>query len=187
MTNINESEIVKTSKMLSLFLRHKPDSINLKLDKEGWANLEELIIKASDYGYRINLNLIMKVISKSIKKRFEISQNEKFIRAMHGHSTNIVDISYEEKVPPIILYHGTADRFLDSILGEGIISKERHYVHLTEDINTAQETGSRYGDPVVLEIDSLKMHQDGIKFFYARNGVWLTCHVPCRFFKKFSL
>ena len=33
----------KKSKFLSLILRHKPDSVNIKLDKNGWALCSEII------------------------------------------------------------------------------------------------------------------------------------------------
>ena len=36
---------VKLGRFISLILRHKPETINLKLDKNGWANVNELIKK----------------------------------------------------------------------------------------------------------------------------------------------
>ena len=35
----------KLSKLLSLILRHKPEEIGVKLDFEGWANIDEIIQK----------------------------------------------------------------------------------------------------------------------------------------------
>ena len=32
-----------TSKYLSLILRHKPETIGIRLDEHGWANVDELI------------------------------------------------------------------------------------------------------------------------------------------------
>lgn len=34
-------ELVKTSRFLSLVLRHKPEIIGISLDEHGWANVEE--------------------------------------------------------------------------------------------------------------------------------------------------
>ena len=35
--------LTKVSKFLSLILRHKPETIGIGLDKNGWANIDELI------------------------------------------------------------------------------------------------------------------------------------------------
>lgn len=83
--------------------------------------------------------------------------------------------------PPEFLYHGTATRFLDAILAEGLRPGQRHHVHLSEDIATATTVGQRYGKPVVLKIEALRMHSQGFAFFQADNGVWLTERVPTTF------
>lgn len=93
------------------------------------------------------------------------------IRAAQGHSTSSVAITYPEKVPPEFLYHGTATRFLESIQKEELKPQERQYVHLSEDEQIAIAVGQRYGKPVVLKIEALRMHQQGFKFFQAENGV----------------
>ena len=36
---------IKLGRFISLILRHKPETIDLKLDKNGWANINELIEK----------------------------------------------------------------------------------------------------------------------------------------------
>ena len=38
-----KKSLVRTSKFLSLVLRHKPESIGLELDTEGWANVADLL------------------------------------------------------------------------------------------------------------------------------------------------
>jgi putative RNA 2'-phosphotransferase len=103
---------------------------------------------------------------------------------VQGHSTGGVAITYTEKVPPEFLYHGTATRFLESILKEGLKPGERQHVHLSEDVQTATAVGQRYGKPIVLKIEALRMYQQGFKFFQAENGVWLTEHVPIDFLKE---
>lgn len=76
------------------------------------------------------------------------------------------------------MYHGTATRFLESIQQQGLVSGSRHHVHLSQDIATAVAVGQRYGKPVVLKIEALRMYQQGFKFFQADNGVWLIKSVP---------
>jgi putative RNA 2'-phosphotransferase len=167
-----------TSKFLSYVLRHEPHAIGLTLDSEGWAEIDALIAGAQLAGKTLDLELIQAVVAGSDKKRFAISDDGQRIRAVQGHSTDTVAIQHEAKEPPKFLYHGTATRFLDSILAEGLRSGERHHVHLSEDTVTATAVGQRYGKPVVLKIESLQMHQQGFKFFQADNGVWLTEFVP---------
>jgi len=97
---------------------------------------------------------------------------------VQGHSLKTVDLNLKETTPPANLLHGTAQRFIESINNEGLISQKRQYVHLTEDYDTATKTGMRYGKPVVLSIDSRKMQEEGYKFYQAENNVWLTLAVP---------
>jgi putative RNA 2'-phosphotransferase len=174
------------SKFLSYILRHKPQAIGITLDGEGWVDIAALIEAANKCGNAIDCNLIQQVVDTNDKKRFAISEDGLRIRAVQGHSTYSVSIAYSEKAPPEFLYHGTSTRFLESIRQEGLRPGERHYVHLSEDEQTATVVGQRYGRPVVLNIEALRMYQQGFKFFQAENGVWLTAQVPSEFFKPIS-
>ncbi|MEN6586583.1 MAG: RNA 2'-phosphotransferase [Sulfuricella sp.] len=174
----------ETSKFLSYVLRHEPQTIGLALDREGWADIAALIAGAKQSGRELDEELIRAVVESSDKKRFAISEDGLRIRAVQGHSMESVAISYEERMPPEMLYHGTATRFLESILKEGLRSGERQHVHLSDDEQTATAVGQRYGKPVVLKIEALRMYRQGFKFFQAENGVWLTEHVPADFLKE---
>lgn len=103
---------------------------------------------------------------------------------MQGHSHAAVAIAYAPAVPPAVLYHGTASRFLDSIRERGLVPGSRHHVHLSARCATALEVGRRYGSPVLLEIDARDMHLAGHLFHQAENGVWLTERVPVRFIRE---
>ena len=70
--------------------------------------------------------------------------------------------------------------------GVGLISKSRLYVHLSKDYDTAVNVGKRHGKPVIYEILSGKMAQDGYEFFISANGVWLTKAVPVEYLKKIT-
>ena len=102
------------------------------------------------------------------------------IRANQGHSIP-VDLELTPLPPPKVLYHGTAARFLDNILNEGLTKQKRHHVHLSENIAIAYSVGSRYGEPVALTVDSLSMYEDGYDFYKSENGVWLTDNVPVKY------
>lgn len=125
--------------------------------------------------------MIRAVVETSQKKRFALSDDCQRIRAVQGHSTSTVRLTYPETVPPAILYHGTATRFLTSIREQGLRGGSRHHVHLSLDISTATAVGERHGSPVVLKVQALRMHESGFKFFLADNKVWLTDAVPPEF------
>ena len=177
-----QQDFSKVSKFLSFVLRHKPDAIDLTLDEDGWASVAELIEKAQPQ-FTITPDLIKQVVVTNDKKRFSLSDDEQLIRANQGHSIQ-VDLKLSPRIPPTILYHGTASRFLNSIMQEGLKSGKRQHVHLSSDVETATAVGKRHGKPVILEVAARAMHQQKFEFFRSDNGVWLTKHVPIRFFKE---
>jgi putative RNA 2'-phosphotransferase len=82
---------------------------------------------------------------------------------------------------PATLYHGTATRNLESILKTGLNKGQRHHVHLSTNIDTMIQVGMRHGKPVVIAVDSARMHADGFEFFVTGNDVWLTDNVPVKY------
>lgn len=176
---LTEAERTKHSKFLSLVLRHKPEKLGLTLEQGGWVKLEDLL--PTMHG-KLTFESLKEVVKYNDKKRFEFSEDMKKIRASQGHSVNI-DLGYEEVQPPEILYHGTVSKFLDSIYKKGICKGQRHHVHLSEDIETASNVGSRRGKAIILEVNAYRMHQNGFKFYKSTNGVWLTDHVPNEYFR----
>lgn len=175
----------RKSKFLALILRHKPEKIGLKLDKQGWANIEELFQQAKKAKFRLNHEELLYIVEHNNKKRFAINEAGTHIRASQGHSIEI-DLGYKAEVPPAMLYHGTVEKFMPSILEKGLLKGNRHHVHLSPDIDTAKNVGSRRGKPVILLIQSRAMYHAGHPFFVSQNGVWLTEHVPPEFLAKKS-
>lgn len=168
----------EVSKFLSYILRHKPESIGVELDAEGWAEIRSLISCANNSGFRLDHELLLAAVNNNNKKRFNLSSDAQYIRALQGHSTNLVRLKHIEKEPPEYLYHGTATRSLESIYQQGLIAGSRHHVHLSQEMVTAMSVGGRYGKPFVLKVEASRMHFHGFIFFQAQNGVWLTDHVP---------
>jgi len=168
---------IKISKFLSLVLRHQPEKVGLMLDNEGWVPVSDLITAFAEFGFPITLAELQDVVRSNDKKRFSFSPDSLLIRANQGHSVT-VELGYERRRPPPILFHGTADRFLPSITQQGLIKGQRHHVHLSDNRETARTVGRRYGNPVVLRVASERMHSDGYLFFRSDNGVWLTESVP---------
>jgi putative RNA 2'-phosphotransferase len=169
-----------TSKFLSYVLRHAPDSIGLALDGEGWANTADLLAKANASGTPIDEATLHKIVAESDKKRFTLSEDGLRIRAAQGHSL-AVDLGKPAIEPPAQLFHGTATRFLDAILREGLRPGSRQQVHLSADLQTAQAVGQRHGKPAILSVDAALMFAGGHKFYQADNGVWLIDAVPVEY------
>ena len=174
-------QVTEISKFLSYVLRHRPDTIGITLDLEGWTDISALIMAAANCGKHLDRDLIQALVTKGHKKRFAFSEDGLRIRALQGHSTENVDIKYEAHIPPEFLFHGTATSHIESILKKGLMPRSRQYVHLSQDEHTALAVGKRHGKPIVLRIKSLLMYEQGYKFFQAENGVWLAGKIPTEF------
>ncbi len=178
-----EKNLKSTSKFLSLVLRHKPAEIGLLLDENGWANVHELIEKVNAKGNNLDIDLLNEIVTSNDKKRFAFNEDKTKIRASQGHSIEI-DLHLQPSLPPDILYHGTATRFVESILKEGLIKQQRQHVHLSEKLETATAVGSRHGKPTVLIIHAKQMQEDGLVFYKSENNVWLTDNVAIKYIKQ---
>ncbi|MBI1286253.1 MAG: RNA 2'-phosphotransferase [Flavobacteriales bacterium] len=174
---MNEKQVVSASKFLSLILRHKPETVGIELDENGWANVDTLLSKMAEHGKPITMDELGFVVETNDKQRFAFSADRTSIRANQGHSID-VNLELQELTPPEFLYHGTATRNLDSIKEFGLTKQQRHHVHLSEDQAVAHSVGQRYGKPIVLVIQALEMQQQGHTFYRSNNGVWLTDQVP---------
>ena len=176
--------IIEASRFLSFVLRHQPQAIGIVLDREGWTDIAALVAAATKDGRRLDRALIDEVVRTNDKGRFAVSGDGSRIRAVQGHSSAMVQLSHRALAPPPVLYHGTASRFVASILRQGLRPGSRHHVHLSEEHATAATVGARYGMPVVLRVDAAAMAADGFIFFLADNGVWLTDAVPPRYLAR---
>jgi len=177
---MNDKDIVRTSKFLSLVLRHEPERVGLKLGEAGWVCIDELLKAVNSHGVSLTLDQLKHIVATSDKKRFAFSEDGQRIRASQGHSLE-VDLQYPPQTPPEILYHGTAVRFLDSIRQHGLQKMERHDVHLSAETKLTLQVGGRHGKPVLLTIRAGEMHRSGFVFRCSANGVWLVDHVPPQF------
>jgi putative RNA 2'-phosphotransferase len=172
--------LTSTSKFLSLVLRHEPQRIGLSLDSAGWVTIDELLAKTALAGKHLSRDTLLHIVATCEKQRFALSQDGTRIRANQGHSVE-VELGLQPKMPPDVLYHGTASRSLDSIRQGGLNRGARHHVHLTQKPTTAVAVGQRYGAPVILRINARHMHDAGHMFFCTANQVWLCDAVPPEF------
>lgn len=168
---------IALSKFFSYVLRHKPDAIGLTLGENGWVDIAELVAKGHAAGEVFTADDVLSVAANSDKKRFTVSEDGLRVRAAQGHSVE-VDLALKPVTPPDVLFHGTATRFAEAILAEGLKPQSRQQVHLSRDEDTAIKVGQRHGKPFIFRVEAGRMHTAGFKFFVADNGVWLTDAVP---------
>lgn len=172
-----DPRLVGTSKFLSKVLRHAPESVGLRLDEAGWVAVDDLLAAARGAGVALDRATLDRVVAENDKKRFALSPDGQRIRASQGHSVD-VELGLQPLEPPEVLFHGTADRNLDSIRRDGLRPGRRTHVHLSADEATATAVGQRHGRPVVLRVLAGQLHAAGHAFYRSDNGVWLTDAVP---------
>jgi putative RNA 2'-phosphotransferase len=174
---MEQQVLIRISKTIAKALRHKPESLGLKPTLSGWVAVDDLLHALKHKNMPVSRAELEQVVAQNDKQRFSFDASGQNIRANQGHSI-AVDLGLIALEPPELLYHGTTQSALPSILETGLARMNRHHVHLSKDTQTALRVGSRHGKAVILQIAALEMHQQGIEFFCSDNGVWLTDAVP---------
>ncbi len=174
-------DLTEKSKYLSYLLRHRPEAANLTLDREGWCEIEQLLVNT-----KMSLEEVLEIVRTDAKHRYSVKPSDwavpTHIRANQGHSTDTVRLTFKQAVPPTVLYHGSTSSSAPMIMHTGLKPMKRHHVHLSADIDTAQSVGGRRkGDVVLFKVDAKQMMADGIKFYLSTNGVWLVDAVPPKY------
>ena len=169
----------RTSRYISLILRHKPETIGITLDEHGWASVDELIAGVSRT-HPLTMESLEEIVRTDEKQRYSFNGDKTLIRANQGHSVP-VDVELPVAEPPEYLYHGTGQKYVKSIDRTGLVPKGRLYVHLSKDCETAVKVGMRHGVPAVLKVDARSMVRDGAMFYLSENGVWLAERVPVKY------
>lgn len=168
--------LVRKGIQLSWLLRHDSQSFNKGLiDENGWRSVDELVRR---YGF--TPELLEEIVAQNNKQRFEYNDDRTKLRARQGHSIP-VDVEMEEATDITednpYLWHGTSDKYLESIKKNGLISGNRMYVHLSGDKATAIKVGNRHGgETYLICVNAYKMHMDGILIYISRNGVYNVKH-----------
>jgi putative RNA 2'-phosphotransferase len=179
-----EKELQKYSVFLSGVLRHYPEDVGVQLDTEGYVDVDTLLVKLAQHNKPISKEELFAIVAQDQKKRYSLINGNTEIRCNQGHSTKQVKLTFDEVEPPEFLYHGTATRFVDAIDKEGLIAGNRHYVHLSEKLETASQVGKRHGELFMYKVEARRMSADGFKFYLSDNGVWLVTSVPAQYLLK---
>ncbi|MGK5680057.1 RNA 2'-phosphotransferase [Actinoplanes sp. URMC 104] len=183
MTGLSRDQ-VRTSRRISMVLRHRPESAGLTLDAYGWVPVADLLA-----ALRITRAELDLVVEHNDKARFAVERRADgtdWIRASQGHSRRVdVDLGLPPADPPEVLFHGTPRSNLEPILREGLRPRSRHHVHLSPDVATALVVGRRRAaDVVVLRVAAGEMAGHGHVFHRSANGVWLTSAVPPEYLSR---
>lgn len=168
----------KKSKFLSLLLRHKPEALGLTMDGQGYVSVQQIIDNSRSGKYPcdpFSYDDIKEIVFTDEKSRYSFDFEMEKVRANQGHSID-VELDLLSLTPPTYLYHGTSKKAIEFIKVEGIKPMSRKHVHLSLDLDTAENVGGRgkRGAPVILRVRAYDLWKTGVKFYLSQNGVWLV-------------
>ena len=171
----------KISVKLSWMLRHCQSPLYIDLNG-GWADVSVIIRAMKERFPDFDRKVLEQIVAQDEKGRYSFDKTGTKIRANQGHSIPGVVIEMEAPEPPEFLWHGTAARFIDSIMKDGLKPMSRQFVHISPDYATAVKLGSRHGKPVVLKIRAKDFINDGNELYRSSNGVWQARYVAPEYF-----
>lgn len=170
--------------MLCHMLRHSPNQHNVTINAEGWANANQVLWALRFRRRRLCLWQPWTIchLSQFVEQhsaRFELNGNH--IRARYGHSLPVT--VGEIRTPPPVLFHGTADYYLNAIRMLGLKAYTRTFVHLTSDSQYAFEVAeAKDGTPITLSVRAADAATTArIVFRQATAHVWLVSNLPAQF------
>jgi putative RNA 2'-phosphotransferase len=176
---------VALSKTMAHTLRHAPWLYELELDAQGWVPVTDLLVALRGHGERwtdVGRDDIEEIIRRSAKQRFELEGDR--IRARYGRSVP-ARLARSPAHPPRRLYHGTSPGAVGVIGREGLRPMGRQYVHLSTDVETAEQVGRRKSaTPVVLRVAAVEAVGAGVVLHRGNDHVWLADAVPGRFLER---
>ncbi|MNW68017.1 RNA 2'-phosphotransferase [compost metagenome] len=67
----------------------------------------------------------------------------------------------------------------------GLQPRQRQYVHLSAEIDTARQVGQRRDDqPVILRVKAGQAAREGIPFYHGNESIWLADVIPSRYIEQ---
>ncbi len=175
-----EAPSKQTSKLISYWLRHNPQDGGLQVDEFGWTSIDQLVHALAEKNVKANVKDLLQLNNSFEKVRWEIDTNLGKIRAIHGHSFPVI-LEDKASIPPGELYHGTSVKSVKAIAEKGLSAMQRQFVHLSATIEMAKSVGSRHGKPIIIEIETEGLVNDGWRFYQTSDNVWLTTDIPSKY------
>ncbi|PBP26600.1 hypothetical protein BUE80_DR002522 [Diplocarpon rosae] len=194
------SREVLVSKALSKLLRHAAVEAGLKLDAEGFANVEQVMEWPRLKSIQITFDDIKTAVSDNAKQRFCMKPNPSLktppnltssnpsdwvIRANQGHSIGIdpasllVPITLEAGNVPDVVVHGTYFAFYQSIIESGGLKKmSRDHIHFSTGLPEDKQgviSGMRNDAEILIYVNIKQSLEDSnVLWWLSENGVVLT-------------
>lgn len=186
---------VQLSKKLSYVLRHKAVNMGFNIDEAGYILLDEILNHIQFKN--CTFNQIKNIVDNCDKQRFSlIKRNDKYyIRANQGHTIRTISddnlltkITNPRQIP--ICIHGTYNKYLPSILRNGLSRMSRNHIHFacgeTYDKNVI--SGMRTSCEIKIYINTERAMNDNISFYKSENNVILSVGIngviPPKYFEK---
>ena len=174
---MNNTDRITLSKKMSYALRHRPDEFGLDMAPDASVFLDDL-----SKALGTSTDDILYVVRHDNKGRFTYNPETSRIWCKHGHTIDgvnpdleIVDSSADDL--PGVLYHGTKDHFIKSIMRDGLRNMDRNFVHLTPSLETARSVADRRsGKSVILKVSMDNLLGSGYTL-YKSGEVYLIEHV----------
>lgn len=173
------------SRQLSSTLRHQAHNEGLKMDPDGYVSVPRLLRspKYERFQPPIKVEELFFLVQYNEKKRFGMTEKngEHMIRAYQGHTVEYVDqeklqtaVKDPSEIP--VALHGTFFVVWKDILSQGLKTMGRQQIHFADKRPESGEviSGMRTDCQIIVEIDTVKAMNAGIKFFRSENQVILT-------------
>lgn len=178
------------SRQMCHALRHKPEMYGIELDDNDSCLISKLTKGLFDKNHMVTEAEFDRIfedivdIAKEDTERYEIDSLS--IRAKYGHSFKTKH-KREPIVPPTLLFHGTIEKFIPSIVEEGLKPMNRDKVHLTSSYEMAIQKGSRRKTDsklYIIFIDTIRATLEGnVKFYKESDQVFLSDPIPPQYLK----
>lgn len=170
----------RLSRFLSLVLRHKPESVGIELDPAGFVDLDALAAAiAAQPGWPGVTTEAIRRLAQQDARRYELAGPR--IRARYGHTVPI-ETPGTPVIPPEWLYHGVPPSSLETLRADGLRPLDRQFVHLSATRQDALAIATRHSsEALVVTVLARRASDDGVQFYHASSGIYLTRHVPPQF------
>ena len=152
----DDAMVERLSRLLTAALRHKPEDFGLRLQDDGFADLEDVTSKRAFKKHGASPRMLVAVGARLGKKRFvfKLEGRQVQIAASHGHSRGVLRslaLFQEQTVDtaPRLAYHATQYRKWAGISTTGLQRMDREHVHLA--LQADQRRGKRTNQFILAE------------------------------------